>query len=68
MATIFEPLLVAAIFFSAGMAVTSLLPNGGREANEIGAKMTFYFALGPACLAIVILVLSGVADHFYLIR
>jgi hypothetical protein len=68
MAAITEPLLVAGIVFSLGMAATSLLPNAGCDAGEMGAKMVFRVPLGPVYLAVLILVLGGVADHLYLIR
>jgi hypothetical protein len=68
MAAITEPLLVAGIVFSLGMAVTSLLPNAGYEADEMNAKMIYRLLFGPMCLAVLILVLGGVADHLYLVR
>ena len=68
MAAITEPLLVAGIVFSLGMAATSLLPNAGYEADEMNAKMVLGLFLGPVCLAVLILVLDGVADHWYLVR
>ena len=68
MAAIFEPLLVAGIAFFLGMAVTSLLPNAGHEADEMNAKMIYRLLFGPMCLAVLILVLGGVADHWYLVR
>jgi len=68
MAAITEPLLVAGIVFSLGMAATLLLPNAGCEADEMNAKMVFRLSLGPMCLAVLILVLDGVADHWYLVR
>jgi hypothetical protein len=68
MAAITEPLLVAGIAFSLGMAAASLLPNAGREAGEMDARMIFRLLLGPACLAALILALDGVANHLYLVR
>jgi hypothetical protein len=64
MAAILEPLLMAAIAFSLGMAVTSLLPNA-RGQSEIEARIFFRLMLGPVCLAVLILVLDGVAGRLY---
>jgi len=68
MAAITYPLLMAGIVFSLGMAVTSLLPNAGGDAGEIDARIAFRLLLGPLCLAALILVLDGVANHLYLVR
>lgn len=68
MAAITDPLIVAGIVFCLGMAATSLIPNAGGEAGEMGAKMIFRLFLGPFCLAVLILALDGVAGHLYLVR
>lgn len=34
--------------------------------GEMEAKMVFYLLLGPFCLAVLVLVLDGLSDHFYL--
>jgi hypothetical protein len=68
MAAITDPLVVAGIVFFLCMAANFLLPNAGSEAGEMDDKMVFRFLLGPVCLAVLILVLDGVADHLYLIR
>jgi len=65
MAAITEPLIAAAIVFSLGMAATSLF--SGYEIDEVEAKMAFRLLLGPFCLAVVILAVDGVWDHWYLI-
>lgn len=61
MAAITEPLLVAGIVFSLGMAVTSLLSGAGRDAGDMEAAMLLRLLLGPACLAVLILVVDGMA-------
>jgi len=60
--------MVAAIVFFLGAAANRLFQPAGYEADGMDAKMVFHLLLGPACLAVLILVLDGVADHLYLIR
>lgn len=68
MAAITEPLAAAAIVFFLGAAATRLFQPAQGEADEMEAKMVFHLVLGPACLALIILILSGAADHLYLVR
>lgn len=68
MAAITEPLATAVILFSLGIAAIRFFQPAGYEADEIETKMVFRLLLGPLCLAVVILVLDGVADHLYLVR
>jgi hypothetical protein len=68
MAAIIDPLLMAGIVFSLGVAVTSLLPSAGREADGMDDRMIFRLLLGPLCLATLILIVDGVAGHLYLVR
>ena len=67
MAAITDPLVAAVIVFFLGAAATGLFQPAGYEAGEMDAKMIFHFLLGPVCLAVLILVLGGVADHLYLV-
>jgi hypothetical protein len=67
MAAITDPLIAAAIVFFLGVAATRLFQPAGYATDEMDAKMVFHLLLGPVCLAVLILVLDGVADHWYLI-
>ena len=67
-AEIIDPLIVAGIVFSLGMAAVRLFQPAGYEADGMEAKMVFCLLLVPLCLAILILVLDGVADHLYSVR
>jgi hypothetical protein len=53
------------VFFLGAAASLGLQP-AGRGTDEMEAAMVFRLLLGPACLAAVLLILSGVADHLYL--
>lgn len=68
MAAITGPLAAAAAVFLLGVAAARLFQLAGCEADEMEAKMVFRLMLGPTCLAVVILILSGAADHLYLLR
>jgi hypothetical protein len=68
MAAITGPLITAAIVFFLGAAATKVFQPAGCEASEMEAKMIFHLLLGPFCLAVLILVLDGVADHLYLVQ
>jgi hypothetical protein len=63
MAAITTPLAVAGIVFF--LCIAALFQDAEYEAGEI--KMTCRFLLGPVGLAVLILVLAGVADHLYFI-
>lgn len=63
-----EPFLVAAVVFCLGMALVSLLPKTGWEADEMGDRIVLRLLLGPALLAALTLAVDGVANHFFLIR
>ena len=67
MAAITDPLIAAAIVFCLGVAATGLFQPAGYAADEMDAKMVFHLLLGPVCLALLILVLDEVADHFNLV-
>jgi hypothetical protein len=68
MAAITDPLATAAIVFFLGAAAARLFQFAEGGADEMEAKMVFHLMLGPACLAVIILILSGTADHLYLAR
>lgn len=68
MAAITEPLAVAAIVFFLGAAVTQLFQPAEGDTDAMEARLVFHLLLGPACLAVIILILSGTADHLYLVR
>jgi hypothetical protein len=68
MAAITDPLAAAAIVFCLGAAANRLFQPEGQDADEMPARMVFRLMLGPACLAVLILILSGTADHLYLLR
>jgi hypothetical protein len=65
--TITDPLVAAALVFCLGVAATGLFQPAGYAADEMDAKMFFQLLLGPLCLAVLILVLDGVANHLYLV-
>jgi hypothetical protein len=67
MAMITDPLIAAGIVFFLGVAGLRLFQLAEGEANEMDAKMIFHLLLGPLCLAVLVLLLDGVADHFYLL-
>jgi len=66
MTAITDPLIAAAIVFCLSVAAARLLQPAGYATDEMDAKMFFQLLLGPLCLAVLILVLDGVADHLYL--
>lgn len=68
MTAITDPLAAAAIVFFLGAAATRFFQHAGCEADEVNTKMVFHLLLGPICLAVVILILGGEADHLYLVR
>jgi hypothetical protein len=68
MAAITTPLAAAATIFFLGAVAIRLFQPAEGEAGEMEAKMVFHLMLGPACLAVIILILSGAADHLYLVR
>jgi len=63
-----DPLAAAVVVFFLGAAATLGLQPAGRGTDEMESRMVFRLLLGPACLAAILLILSGVADHFYLVR
>lgn len=67
MATITDPLAAAAIVFFLGVAAVRLLRAAGGEGNEMDAQMTFHLLLGPFFLAVLVLLVDGVANHLYLV-
>lgn len=67
MATITDPLAAAALVFLLGVAAVRLFQPAEGEANEMDARITFHLLLGPLFLAILVLLLDGVADHLYLV-
>ena len=68
MAAITDPLAAAVLVFFLGAAAIRLFQPAGCDADEMDAKMALRLLLGPLCLAVLILVLDGVADHLYLVR
>jgi len=62
-----DPLVAAALVFCLGVAAARLFQPAGHATDEMDAKMFFQLLLGPICLAVLILVLDGVADHLYLV-
>jgi hypothetical protein len=68
MAAITDPLAAAVLVFFLGVAALRLFQPAEGEADEMEAKMVFHLVLGPACLAVIILILMATADHLYLIR
>jgi hypothetical protein len=67
MATISDLLIAAGIVFFLGTAAAAWLsPQAGCE--EMDAKMVLHFLLGPICLGALILILTGMTDHLYLVR
>jgi hypothetical protein len=60
-----DSLVAAVLVFCLGVVVTQLFQPAGYEADGMDAKMAFHLLLGPVCLAVLILVLDGVADHLY---
>ena len=67
MATLTDPLVAAGIVFLLGVAAVRLFQPAEGEANEMDAKMAFHLLLGPFFLAVLVLLLDGVADHLYLV-
>ena len=67
MATITDPLVGAGIVFFLGVAVVRLFQPAEGEANEMDAKITFHLLLGPLFLAVLVLLVDGVADHLYVV-
>lgn len=67
MATITDPLVAAGIVFFLGVAAVRLLRPAGGEVNEMDAQMTFHLLLGPFLLAVLVLLVDGVANHLYLV-
>lgn len=68
MAAITEPLAAAAIVFFLGAAAMRVFQPAEGDTDGMEARMVFQLMLGPACLAVIILILSGTADHLYLVR
>ena len=67
MAALFDPLVAAGIAFCLGMAALEFLRPAGYEAEGPETKMVFRLLLIPVCIAVLILVAYGVADHLYLL-
>ena len=67
MATITDPLVAAGIIFFLGVAAIRLFQLAEGEADEMDAKITFHLLLGPLFLAVLVLLLDGVANHLYLV-
>ena len=68
MAAITDPLAAAALVFFLIAVAIGLFQPAACDAGEMDNKMVFRLLLGPACLAVIILVVSGAADHLYLAR
>lgn len=66
MAAITEPLATAVIAFFIAAAAIRLFEYAGFEAYEMENKMIFRLLLGPLCLAVLVLLLDGVANHLRL--
>jgi hypothetical protein len=67
MLMITDPLAAAVVVFFLGAAATlGLQPAGRGGPDEMESGMVFRLLLGPACLAAIILILSGVVDRLYL--
>ena len=67
MATITDPLVAAGLVFFLGVAAIRLFQLAEGEADEMDAKITFHLLLGPLFLAVLVLLLDGVANHLYLV-
>jgi hypothetical protein len=67
MAAITEPLAAAIIVFFIGAAAIWLFEYAGFESYEMENKMVSRLLLGPLCLAVLILLLDGVANHLRLV-
>jgi hypothetical protein len=67
MATITDPLVAAGIVLFLGVAAIRLFQPAAGEANEMDAKIALHLLLGPLCLAVLVLLVDGVADHLYLV-
>ena len=67
MATITDPLVAAGIIFFLGVAAVRLFQPVEGKANEMDAQMTLHLLLGPFFLAVLVLLVDGVADHLYLV-
>ena len=67
MAMITDPLVAAGIVFFLGVAALRLLQPAEGDPNEMDAKIVFHLLLGPFCLAVLVLLLDGMADHLYLV-
>lgn len=53
--------------FFLGIAAVRLLRPAEGEANEADAQITLHLLLGPFFLAVLVLLVDGVADHLYLV-
>ena len=67
MATITDPLVAAGMVFFLGAAAIRLFQPAAGEADEMDSEMTFRLLLGPLFLAVLVLLVDGVADHLYLV-
>ena len=68
MSGIGDPLAVAVVAFLLGAAATRIHRPAEGDADEMGRKMTLQLLLVPACLAVLIFILDGLANHIYLAR
>ena len=62
-----DPLVAAGIVFFLGVAAIWLFQPAEGQANEMDTKITFHLLLGPFFLAVLVLLVDGVADHLYLV-
>jgi len=67
MAMITDPLVAAGIVFFLGVAATRLFQPAEGSADEMNSKIAFHLLLGPLFLAVLVLLVDGVADHLYLV-
>ena len=68
MAAITTPFLVAVIVFVLGVTALRLFQPAQGEAREMDTRIFFPLLLGPLFLALLVLLVDGLADHLYLIR
>lgn len=61
-------LAAAATIFFLGAAAAWLFQPAEGQTDGMDARMIFHLMLGPACLAVIILILTGAVDHLYLVR
>jgi len=65
MTAIIAPLAAASLIFLLGAAATGVFRRAGNEAEVFGPKATFQLLLLPVCLAVIIFIVDGLANHLY---